>query len=60
MTGTLHKAICSSSRLMSIRTGDFAAVELDIPKPLTDRAKGDTAIKGSFGDNIIFDFGIIL
>ena len=57
---TLRKAVCNASQLTSLRIGDFVAAELDSPKPLTDREKGNIAVKGQFGEHIVFDFGIIL
>lgn len=54
----LKKAICGSSRLTSLRIGDFVAVETAHMQTIP--AGGETtSVKGTFCGNYIFDFKII-
>ena len=55
----LEDTICRSSELISLRIGDYVAVELDAMKLLAGREDGETSVKGSFCENDIFDFKVI-
>ena len=56
----LEDAICSSSELISLRIGDFVAVELEPARLLAGRADGEVSMKGTFCENEIFGFKVIL
>ncbi|MCX4335644.1 MAG: hypothetical protein K1V99_08095 [Bacteroidales bacterium] len=55
----LEEAVCMTSRLTSLRTGDIVAVELGQVSPLAARADGDVSIAGEFCENWLFDFKIV-
>ena len=56
----LESAICESSELISLRIGDYVAVELDDARFLAAKGDKDVQIKGQFCGNEIFDFKVIL
>lgn len=55
----IKEAICSSSRLTSLRIGDFVAVELAPPSVLSSRIDGDAHLSATYCENSIFDFKLI-
>ena len=55
----LEESICRASELISLRTGDFVAVELASPEFVASRKEGEVAVKGTFCENVTFDFNII-
>lgn len=55
----VEKAICTASRLTSLRIGDFVAVELAAISPLVCREDGDTSIKAIFCENDLYDFRLV-
>lgn len=56
----LDETICRTSELISLRIGDFVAVELTSPDSLCRRTDTETRMTGKFCDNEIFDFKIIM
>jgi hypothetical protein len=56
----LEDTICRSSELISLRIGDYVAVELEPAKVLARRPDTEAALKGRFCENDIFDFRVIL
>ena len=56
---TLEEAICKSSVLTSLRTGDIVAVELSEPCLLSSRSDKEKVVAATFCDNDLFDFKII-
>ena len=55
----LEDALCKASELISLRIGDFVAVELASPAALARREDEEVAVKGTFCEKEIFDFKII-
>jgi len=55
----LCEALCSASRLTSLRIGDYIAVELAPQEILATREEGTASVKGTFCENDIFDFNVI-
>ncbi|MDD5912005.1 MAG: hypothetical protein PUC61_07780, partial [Bacteroidales bacterium] len=55
----LEEAICRSSVLTSVRTGDIVAVELAEPCLLSSRSDKEKVVAATFCDNDQFDFRII-
>lgn len=55
----LEEAICLSSRLTSLRIGDFVAVELTPTSLLASREDGDASLKATYCENDIYDFKLI-
>ena len=55
----LCEALCSASRLTSLRIGDYIAVELAPQEILATREEGTASVKGTFCENDIFDFKMI-
>ena len=55
----LEEAICKASRLISLRIGDYVAVELAQIATLARREDGDASLKGTFCENEIFNFKVI-
>ena len=55
----LEESICKASELTSLRIGDFVAVELSPLAMITSRHEEETTLKGTFCDNILFDFKVI-
>ena len=55
----LEEAICKASRLISLRIGDYVAVELAHIATLARREDGDASLKGTFCENEIFNFKVI-
>ncbi len=55
----IEEAICKSSVLTSVRTGDIIAVELAAPSLLSSRNDKEKAVAATFCDNDLFDFKII-
>ena len=55
----LENALCSASRLTSLRIGDFIALEMDDIKSLTSRENGDVSVKGLVNGAESFNFKII-
>ena len=56
----IEEAICSASQLTSLRIGDYVAVELSHQSLLADKQVGDTSITGTFCENELFNFKILL
>lgn len=54
----LESAICSASKLTSLRIGDFVAVELAPMQTLTSKDEARTQLKAAYGSNVIFDLKI--
>ena len=59
MKSLLEDTICSSSELISLRIGDYVAVEMEPVKLLCRREEGEMTFRGSFCENEIFDFKVI-
>ena len=55
----LEEVICKSSELISLRIGDYVAVEVEPVKLLAQRSDVEATLKGSFCENEIFDFKVI-
>ncbi len=55
----IEEAICTASRLTSLRIGDFVAIELGPTTPLTSRAEGPASLRATFCENGLFDFRIV-
>ena len=51
----IEQSICLASRLISIRTGDFIAVELAPQSRICIRSEKDTALKATFCENTLID-----
>ena len=56
----LETAMCKSSELISLRIGDYVAVELEEARILTSKGDIDVHIKGLYCENEIFDFKVIM
>ena len=56
----LETAMCKSSELISLRIGDYVAVELEGARFLTSKGDIDVHIKGLYCENEIFDFKVIM
>lgn len=56
----IEDALTGASELISLRIGDFIAVELAAAESLICRKDGEVAIKGRFCENDVFDFRIIM
>ena len=56
----LEDAICSSSELISLRIGDYVAVEMDAPFVISAKKDEKTSLKGIFCNNEVFDFKTIM
>ena len=59
LTALLEDSICKASQRISLRIGDFVAVELATPAILANRQDGEVELKADFCNNRIFDFKII-
>ena len=59
MRAEIEKAVMDASRLISLRIGDFVALELAHPAKLTDKDQAVTGIKGIFCESTIFEKRII-
>ena len=55
----VEEAICSSSKLTTLRIGDVVAIELAPSAQICDRSEEETKIKAVFGENDLFDFKLI-
>lgn len=55
----LEEAVVASSRLTSLRIGDYVAVELDAVRLMTTVADGETSLEATFCNNDIYDLKII-
>ena len=55
----LEEALCSASRLTSLRIGDYVAVELAPQQLLAARTEGEVSFTGHFCENETFNFKII-
>ena len=55
----IEETICKSSELISLRIGDYVAVEVEPVQLLAERTNGEVALKGRFCENDIFDFKVI-
>ena len=55
----LSDGICTSSRLTSLRIGDYVAVELSPVKSLSSGTEDETLMQGDFDEKRIFDFKVI-
>ena len=55
----IEDGICTSSRLTSLRIGDYVAIELTPVMPLVSATDPETLIEGNFDGNTIFGFTII-
>ena len=56
----LEDAICSSSELISLRIGDYVAIEMAAPALLSAVKDDDLKLKGTFCSNEIFEFKVIM
>ena len=56
---TLEKTICRSSELITLRVGDYVAVELEPMQLMCKREDGEVAISGKFCDNDIYSLKVI-
>ena len=56
----LEDAICSSSELISLRIGDYVAVEMNAPFVISAKTDEEVSLKGTFCNNEVFDFKIIM
>ena len=56
----LEEAICSSSELISLRIGDFVAVEMNAPLVVSAKKDEEVSLKGTFLSSEIFDFKTIM
>jgi len=54
------KALEDASRSCYLRTGDLVAIELQPRGPLLARADGECRVEGTFCDNRLLDFRVIL
>jgi hypothetical protein len=59
MKEMLEKAICEASGYISLRIGDYVAIELDESHVLAERQTGETAFRADFGEKEIFGIRII-
>lgn len=55
----IEDAICSSSRLTSLRIGDFVAVELTPKSSLASREEGEVSLRATYCENELYDIRII-
>jgi hypothetical protein len=55
----IEDGICTSSRLTSLRIGDYVAVELSPVKSLSSGTEDETLMQGDFDEKRIFDFKVI-
>lgn len=55
----IEDGICTSSRLTSLRIGDYVAVELSPVKSLSSGPEDETLMQGDFDEKRIFDFKVI-
>ena len=55
----IGNAVCKASEIISLRTGDMVAVELDAPKEIISGGNSRICVDGSFCENEIFRFDII-
>ncbi len=56
----LEEAICSSSELISLRIGDYVAVEMAAPALLSAEKDEEVKLKGTFYSNEVFEFKAIM
>ena len=56
----VEDTICSSSELISLRIGDYVAVELGSPALLSETKDGEVKVKGFFCSNEVFEFKAIM
>ena len=56
----LEDAICSSSELISLRIGDYVAIEMAAPALLSGVKDDELKLKGTFCSNEIFEFKVIM
>ncbi len=57
--GDIEEAIRTASRLTSLRIGDFVAIELAPPAPLTSRTDVAAQFRATFCENELFNIQII-
>ena len=57
--GKLEETICKSSELITLRVGDYVAVELEPMQLMCKREDGEVAISGKFCDNDIYSLKVI-
>ena len=55
----IEDGICTSSKLTSLRIGDYVAVELSPVMPLASATETETLMQGDFDEKRIFDFKVI-
>ena len=56
----LEKAISEASALTYLRVGDMVAIELAERKPLASRKEGNVRITGTYCDNRLLEFNVIM
>jgi hypothetical protein len=56
----LEDTICSSSELISLRIGDYVAVEMNAPLLISAKKDEVVSLKGTFCSNEVFDFKTIM
>ncbi len=59
MRGTIENALVRCSEVVSLRIGDYVAVELDTARPLVGRDEKKVLLSGTFCENSTFDFNVI-
>lgn len=55
----IDKAIAAASAKVSLRIGDYLALELAAPAPLVAREEGKATLKGSWCENELFEVPVI-
>jgi hypothetical protein len=56
----IDKAVSQASALTYLRVGDMVSIELSKPQHLMDRSDGNVKISGSYCDNWLLEFKIIV
>lgn len=59
LKGLVEEAICHASQLISLRIGDFIAVELSSPALLASRDEKEASLKARYCGNSLYDMKII-
>ena len=55
----IEDGVCTSSKLTSLRIGDYVAVELSPVMTLASSTESETLMQGDFDEKRIFDFKVI-
>ena len=55
----IEEAVCKASRLVSLRTGDFVAVELSDQHMVASRSEGEVRFSATFCEKNLFDLKLI-